>query len=255
MNHLRPLLILLAAPILLLSSCIDSREEVWLYPSGGGKARITVSLPSSAITLRGGTDAVARDIDEFLAKHPSIASTEKHITTQDNRTTIDVSLHFNSALDLSSSMAKSITDTKIPSPVRHFIGKTSILQDGLAFTGERMIDVGKAIPGSRLLPSTGNNYRLKTILHLPFAPTEHNATRTENKGRSLIWDIPLATAMRAPHIQRIRVQPPAPLIAGFGIGASLIILTLLLLWRKRRRRLRSLQAAPVDPPDDDLTIG
>jgi hypothetical protein len=242
-TRLHHLVALLAAPILLLSSCIDSREEIWLHSSGSGKARITVGLPSSVITLRGGPEAVSALIDELLAVHPSIISVEKQITTVDKRSTIQVSFRFDSAFQLSSSMAKAANDPKIPAPARHFMGRTVFLQDGLAFTGERVIDVGKAIPGSRFLPPTDSNHRLQTILHLPLAPTEHNATRVENNGRTLIWDIPLTTALRAPHIQRIRVRAPAPLVAAISITTSLILLAAILLWRKSRN-LRTKEIQP-----------
>lgn len=235
MNRLRPLIALLAAPVLLLSSCIDSREEIWLQRSGGGKARITVSLPSSVVTLRGGPDAVSALIDELLAVHPTITAVEKHITTEDKRATVDVSFRFGSALDLSSTMANAAADPKIPAAVRHIMGRTTLQQDGLALTGERIIDVGKAIPGSSFFASSGTDHRLQTIIHLPLTPTEHNATRVENNGRTLIWDIPLSTALRAPHIQRIRVRAPAPLVAAISITATLMALAALFFWRKRSR--------------------
>ena len=236
----------LAAAALLLSSCIDSREEIWLNPSGSGKARITLSVPSSAIILRGGPDAVSSSIDEILAKHPSIVSVDKNIITQDNRSTIDVTFRFNSALDLSASMAKAMEDPKIPAPARYFMGKTSFRQDGLTFTGERLIDAGKAVPGSRFLPPADANFRLQTILHLPFTPSEHNATRTANNGRTLIWDIPLATALRSPHIQRIQVRATTPLILAIATTSALILIISLLLWR-RRIRSRKINIAPPMP--------
>jgi hypothetical protein len=243
---LRQFIALLAAPVLLLSSCIDSREEIWLQPSGGGKTRITVSLPSSVITLRGGPGAVSSLIDELLAIHPSITGIEKKITTKDKRTTIDVSFHFDSALELSSSMAKSATDPKIPAAIRHIIGRTTLQQDGLAFTGERIIDVGKAIPGSGFFASSGNDHRLQTIIHLPVTPTEHNATRVENNGRTLIWDIPLSTALRSPHIQRIRVRAPSSIVATISITTALVLLSTIHFWRKRRR-LRKAENQPFSP--------
>jgi hypothetical protein len=234
-NRLLPRVALLATLALLLPACIDSREEIWLHPSGGGKAHITLSLPSSVVTLRGGPDAVAAFIDDLLAQHPSIVSVDKQISTAGKRTTIDVSFRFDSALQLSSSMAKAADDPNIPAPARHFMGRTLFQQDGLGFTGERVIDVGKAIPGSRFFPDTNTDHRLQTILHLPFAPSEHNATRAKNDGRTLIWDIPLATALRTPHIQRIRVRASTPLVATAGIASSLITAAAILLWRKRRR--------------------
>lgn len=232
----------MVAPLLLLTSCIDSREEIWLNPSGSGKVRITVSVPSSAIALRGGSDAITTSIDTLLSRHPGVSSVHKEITTADNRSTIDVSFEFDSALKLSSSMAESADDPDIPAPLRHFMGRTTLRQDGLGITGERVIHIEKAIPGSGLLASATTGNRLQTILHLPLAASEHNATRVENGGNTLIWDIPLATAMRSAHIQRVQVRAPKPLLAGIIITAAVFVGAAILLWRSRRR-LRK----PVEP--------
>lgn len=226
---------LIIAPLLLLTSCIDSKEEIWLNPSGSGKAHITVSIPSSAITLRGGPDAVSATIDSLLSRHPGISSIHKQITNTDNRSTIEVSFEFDSALRLSTSMAESADDPDIPAPLRHFMGRTTLQQDGLGLTGERVIHIEKAIPGSGLLASATSGRQLQTILHLPIAATEHNATRVENSGKTLIWDIPLSTAMRSAHIQRVQVRAPKPLLAAMIIAAGVIVAAAFLFWRNRSR--------------------
>lgn len=246
MKHLLRLLALTAAPVLALVSCIDSREEIWIHPSGSGHALITVSLPTSAITLRGGPDAVSTWIDKLLSVHPSITAVDKNIITEDNRTIMAVSLHFDSILDLSSTMAKSATDSKIPAPVRYIMGRIVIQQDGLGFTGERIVDASKAIPGAGFLASSAKDHQLLTIIHLPFTPTEHNATRVENKGRTLIWDIPLSAALRTPHIQRIRVRAPATLVATITIATAIVLFSATLFWRKRKR-LRTAENLAAPP--------
>ena len=56
------------------------------------------------------------------------------------------------------------------------------------------------------------------MIHLPLAAMESNATRTEDEGRTLVWDFPLAQAVKGPVNTQFKANFPLPtwLLASAG---------------------------------------
>jgi hypothetical protein len=227
--------LVLAILSLLLPSCIDGREEVWIQANGSGRAEITYSIPARAAQLKGGDAAVTDMIHGFLSATPEISQSTCEVRTEGDTTRIRVRTTFDSALDL-----KNVTNgpgsVHLPPAAKHLAGVVATSLEGRAIDFTRTIQPGKALPGSSLLPnSTYQGHHLTYIIHLPAVPGTHNATRTENGGRTLIWEKKLEDAVRAPIVTHFRMDIPipwkwiAPIAAGLGLMA--IITTRLL--RKR----------------------
>jgi hypothetical protein len=116
------------------------------------------------------------------------------------------------------------------------LGTLSIHRHGIEWIAERTVDVAKALPGSRWVAAQDSSHRLITILHLPLAAAEHNATHSADRGRTLIWDMPLSTALRAPYVQRVKVAPATPLLTAVAVITPALLATLALYWKRKRKR-------------------
>lgn len=236
MSRFRPWACLfLAIFSLQLPSCIDGHEEVWIEPDGSGRAEITYSIPARAAQLKGGDAAVTDMIRGFLAATPEISQSTCEVRTEADTTRIRVSTTFESALDLKNA-TNGLRSAPLPPAASHLAGVVATTLEGRTLDFTRTIQPGKALPGSSLLPnSTFQGHHLTYIIHLPAVPGSHNATRTENRGRTLIWEKSLKEAVRAPIITHFRMDVPipwkwiAPIAAGIGF---LAIITARLL-RKR----------------------
>lgn len=221
----------------LCASCVDSREEIWLDPTGSGRAKITVTLPTSIITLRGGPDALRTMIGQLFSPIATVSDLRQDFSTLGSDSIIELSFRFASALSLLEELEKSTQNEKIPPALRHILGHARFQTKGLSFIAERRIDVPKAIPAARFLPASHTDHRFVTILHLPIKATTHNATRTEDHGKTLIWEMPLSSALQAPHIQRVVIRPPIRLI--ILLCSCLLLTATLTIWLVRKRRIKT----------------
>ena len=228
--------ILLLAVACQLTSCIDSREEFWLEANGKGRAEITYSLPAAAARMQGGESEIRAMITGFLNNTPEISASSHEVTTEGNRTRVKVRVSFDSALDLMDA-ASGPAMRHLPSAASHLAGQVKAEFHGRTLDLTRTIAPGKALPGSAFLPdSQFDGRRLVTVLHLPVPAAESNATRVENGGRTLIWDTPLAAAVRAPITTRFRMEIPIPWALVSAIALPLSLAAGFVIFRIRKSR-------------------
>lgn len=216
------LLFLLVVIATLLVSCIDGREEYWLESDGSGRAEITYTLPAAAVQMQGGDTELHKQITEWIQKIPGVTSCQCDVLEKNDRVTITVKTEFKSALEFKQ-LAKE--DSGMPSAATHLMGEIRADIHGRTFDFSRSISASKALPGASFLPAASMEGRqLAYIMHLPAAALESNATRSENNGRTLIWEVPLAVAFKKPVITRFRMDVPIPwkLVTAILLPLSLV---------------------------------
>jgi hypothetical protein len=207
----------------LLSSCIDTREEYWLEPDGSGRAEFQFSLPAAAASLHGGPSAIREQINGFLKNTPEITASSCDVLTENDRVTIKASASFKSALDFKNLNSESSTKA-LPSAALHLIGEIRADLHGRTVDFSRTISHAKAVPGHVFIPASQvDGHRVVYIMHLPAAATDSNATRTEDSGRTLVWDIPLADAFKRPVVTSFKMNVPIPwkLVTSIAVPLSL----------------------------------
>jgi hypothetical protein len=193
----------------LLVSCIDSHEEFWIEADGSGRAQITYTIPAAAARIHGGDHGIRKLIGDFFHATPSIKRARHEVVTRNGRTTAVVEFGFDSALDLMRTSSPESLD-RLPAAASHFFGETAVQWSGRSLEITRNFHPGKALPGAAILPSSQLEGRLVTIMHLPAAANSSNATRTENNGRTLIWETSFADAVKAPVSHRFKMDLPLP---------------------------------------------
>ena len=232
--------ILAPAVAVLLVSCIDGREEIWINADGSGRADITYDLPSAAAGFQGDEDGVRKMLGDFLANTPALRNPTFEVSTHNGRLKIHVQASFDSALELKD-LSKSSSMDKLPSSAAGLTGYTAVNVNGLTVDFSRTIDAGSALPGSFFMPASQFEGRgLSYIIHLPAPAIESDATRTEDEGRTLIWDFPLTQAIKGPVTTRFKAKVPVPVWIYGSAGAAIFTTGILafLTIRKIRRRPR-----------------
>ncbi|MDP3850128.1 MAG: hypothetical protein Q8Q59_06485 [Luteolibacter sp.] len=217
-----------------LVSCIDSREEFWLEANGSGRAEITCSLPAAAARLHGGNVGIDHMVATFLRETPAITRSSHAVRTEGERTTVTLKLAFDSAMDLAE-IASSPAIARLPGAATHLAGEVTTKLSGRTLHLKRSVSPGKALPGAAFLPASQlDGFRLVTIMHLPAAVKESNATRVENGGRTLVWETPMALAVISPVVNRFQIDIPIPwtLISCITIPLTLACGVVILRLRK-----------------------
>lgn len=246
-RHLLRCLTLAAA--CLLVSCIDGREEIWIKPDGSGRAEFRYSLPAAAAKFHGGEAGVRRMIGDFLKATPQITISRLDVLTADGRLVVQLNTAFDSVLDLMKISGNSDAFNKLPSSASGLSGQVRLAFRGRSIDFSRTIAAGEALPGAAFLPdSQFEGRRLCYIFHLPGPAIDTNATRIEDGGRTLIWDFPVAEAIRKPIRIKFTARIPIPLwavaaVACLSAGAGWVILRLF-----RRRSRRCDLDSRIDPP-------
>lgn len=240
MARLRHIVRLLAfLTIFPLVSCIDCHEEIWLNADGSGRADISYTLPAAAARFQGGEAGVRRMIEQFLQNTPTIRASGCEVSTVADRLKIRVHGSFDSVLDFKE-ISKGDSLTNLPSSAGNLAGDFVLKRSGRTFDISRTIAVGSALPGVIFLPSSQFKDRnLTYIVHLPVLPEESNATRIEDGGRTLVWDIPLGQAVKAPFSTRFKAKAPIPVwMSVTAVGGTLGISVLAFLGIRKLRRRR-----------------
>lgn len=232
---------------LLLSSCFEIREEIWINSRGGGRIQIDYSLPRAAIAPLGGEPGIRSQVEDLLQDAPELRLDDLQITEEDDQFLIHAELSTDSMISLLDlSEGEALKD--LPEAATKLIGQFQLERVGTDFAFERRVDVGSALGFAALIiPKEDRTERRMTyIIHLPTTARSHNATRTENDGQTLIWDNSLGEAIQNPTTMNFTAPIPLPWLWIITALIVLLILSAVLFRRWRRRRLPGFQPSSDD---------
>ena len=230
--------IILLASTALATSCIDGREEYWIDTHGAGRAEITYSLPSALARMHGSDADIQRLMEDFLKTTPAITTRSCQITTSDKTTTAHIHVTFDSAMDLMK-ISKGTAIRRLPSAMGHLMGEIQAKIHGRTLDLKRTVRSDKAVPGSFFMPrSTFEGHHLTYTVHLPASARQSNATREEDDGRTLIWEIPLVDALESPLVTHFTMDVPIPWIRILAIAVPSILVCGFALLQIRKTFIR-----------------
>lgn len=231
-------LIVLAA-CLLIASCFDIREEVWIQRNGAGHAELRYTVPESALLFYGGASGVEKKIRDLVATQPSLILDDVSVTLKDARATVAVKISTKSMLSLLD-LKKSESFQNLPESTANIAGHFDVRLRWLDLDFSRSIHVKEALGLASLAVGADEreNHRLTYIIHLPKAAKEHNATQVTDGGKTLTWDYTLGEAIHKPVVTRFRATMPIPRYAWAAAAGLLVAIIGIVVWTvKKIRRL------------------
>ncbi len=221
--------------VALLASCIDGSEEYWIDSNGGGRAEIRYSVPASFARIQGGDAGIRKMIGHFLKDTPAIRTSACEVVTENNITRVTLHVKFDSALKLAD-IGDSPSIRNLPAAASHLLGEIELEIKVRTVGLTRTITPAQAIPGITWMPDssfTGQN--LSYIIHLPAPASESSATRTEDGGRTLIWEFPLVKTLKSPAKIHFKMEIPIPWKMICAVSIPLALLCVWIIRRKNRR--------------------
>jgi len=224
---------------LVLSSCFDIREELWVKSDGSARAELTYVVPDSALFLTSGAEGLEAKIRELIGKQPELRLDDVSVTVANERATVALKVSTDSLYSLRKLKRREGMD-ELPSSAADIAGKFEVKRSGLTIDFSRTVKVREALGLGALAVGADDRAtrRLTYIVHLPYAAKESNAMIVEDGGKTLKWDSSLGDALKSPLITRFQARMPIPPTVVYAGG--LIALAILALgWRVvslRRRR-------------------
>lgn len=196
---------------LLLASCFDSREEIWIAPDGSGRAELSVTLPGAALLLAGGRDGVEAKVRRFFDETPQLELDSLAFEAAGDEMRVRLAASAESMLDLMD-LQQSESFAELPAAATSSFGRFAVEIDGLDINYQRTIDIGKGLGFATLaIPAAEKDERrLVYIAHLPTKAKQHNAGEVSADGRTLTWNYTLGEAIAEPIHHQARIPMPIP---------------------------------------------
>lgn len=239
--------ILALSACLLLASCFDSREEIWIEPGGSGRAELTLTLPTAGLLLAGGRDGIEARVRRFFDQTSELELDSLEFEAVDRRTRIRLRASARSMLDLVD-LQESEAFATLPPSATSAIGNFAVKLDGLDVDYRRSIDLAGSLGLAALaIPAADReNRRLEYIAHLPTRPQQHNAGQVSADGRTLTWSYSLGEALAGPLDQQARIPLPIPWGRILLVTLAVALLATV-LGRRLRLRATKKPAEPASP--------
>ncbi len=226
--------------ILLVSSCLDGREEFWFERNGSGRMEAEYHLPVFAVASMGGEEKLQKTIEDFFAKEEGVTLDHFSLVFKDAVVVMTIKARFDSVVDLTKLFEKSTTpgEPAMPDPMMKLLGEVEVKRDGMSVTLHRKIDARQVFGGGLLAPSRDQlkGHSLQYIVHLPTKATSTNAQEIQDGGRTLRWNYSLIQAMESPVETNFTTPIPIPWWAWLAAVVLLTMAALGLKWLLKKRR-------------------
>lgn len=238
---------LLASVIMLLvSSCIDGDEEVWINKDGSARMRAEYRVPATAVS-QGEAEQIMGSIRKAIEKDPGMELVEYSATKSKGKRVIVVELTTTNLMKLKNMVPKEGKGgkpaelTEEQRVMLHVIGKISVQVEGMDIEMRRKVKLAplleKYVGKKSSIPYKTSQFRY--ILHLPFPVESSSATETLDNGRTLIWESRLSDYREEPLVMEFKARVPLPwwvYVAGVGIVLILVFFLFLIFRRLKRRK-------------------
>ena len=230
---------LILAATVLLTSCFDIREEVWIHRDGSGRIDFSYTVPREAVLLAGGADEIRTTIRSIAASGEGIHLDAIDIEPASSGTRIAVKARIDSLASLLD-LKKSEAMESMPAMAERINGTFDVRISPRGIDFERRIDFAGALGLAALAipPAERESRRLEYTIHLPTAARTTNADEVLDGGRTLVWRRSLGGALEEP--LSIAFDAPLPIPWWAWVLVLLIaaggILAVARRFRRGRRR-------------------
>jgi hypothetical protein len=229
-----PLRLLFLLPILLLVSCIDGDEEIWLERDGSGRIEAVYRMPPMIMNRLGSAPALQEKLEDAIAKEPTIRIRHIGHRSEEGRVVFEFGADFDDVRTLATFPRRRLRDPAAPDiPVKEeaLFGQMNLEVRSLALSFDREVDLSTALPQSAIQnPGMLGESAFRYTVHLPASASRHNATSTSNNGRTLHWEFLLRKHTDAPMSILMKAPLPIPWWVWFTVFLLVLVFLLMLIW-------------------------
>jgi len=238
----KPPLFLLALPLLLLSSCIEGEEEVWINQDASGRVKARYSIPPLAMKQIGVPEDYVRAIKLVDEREDGIAVQHVSFETIKGRVVFELQATFDNALDLLEIAKRSeqvfVDEANAnPNHLDALSGEIDVGMETLNPFFSRQVALGGLFPTMvRKSPKMLGKSNFKYTIHLPVEVKETNAHEISDDKRTVSWTFLLKEYAEDPMVMKVKTAFPLPWWI-LTLLALILFFVIWLIWKRRKRRL------------------
>ncbi len=233
-------LALLWIPIVLLSSCVESEEEIWIHANGSGKLKISQEMPALALSEVGDPQAYVDVIHEIDALEDSVSIQHLTYEMEGSKLVFRLEASFENILKLEEigtrHTTRFLTATGAdPEKMATASGETTVKLDGLQPSFQRVIDIGSLIPAPvKKMPILLGNASSSFTMHFPSKVKETNAHQISNGGKTIHWNFLLKNHLEEPMVMNATSSLPIPWWAWALLLMMIVVIIFASRWLWKR---------------------
>ena len=227
----------LALVVVLLNSCIDGEEEVWIRGDGSARIKAVYHVPGVLFSAEDAT-ALVKSIHDEMQKEESIKVITNRVERKEGYRVITIELETDDMMGLDEALSKNKPgegSQKSDKMLNAILGEMHVVQDGLRVRFQRRVDLAPLLDGKS--PTMLGDSEFRYIIHLPKAAESNNAHVVEDGGRTLRWIYKLGETKQKPIVLEMVAPIPLPWWV-YGAGGLVVVLLVaggVFLWRRSRQ--------------------
>lgn len=231
---------LLGLGVVLLSGCIEGREEIWLKVDGSGRLKASYRMPHVIMGQFGGAEQLTTTLREAAERDPHVDLSEISYRSEKR----DIILEFEGTYDdlrklctFPQRQLRHPDDPDKPVKAEILFGVTDLTISAKEISLHRTIDISSIIP-KRLQknPKLLRDSQFHYVLNLPVSATETNAHVLPADRRRLEWVFLLRDHVTEPMVLTARGPLPIPWWVWLLAGLVLVLPAIVLIRFARRKR-------------------
>lgn len=236
-------------PILLLHSCIEGEEEIWIKGDGSGRLIARYSLPSLALQQLGDPNDYVRAIKIIDELEDGIEVQKITFESKSGKAVLHLEATFENALDLLKIAERNesvfIEEAEAdPAQLDAISGKIELGIDGLSPTFKRAVSLGPVFPSMvQRSPAMLGKSTFTYTIHLPADAKETNAHQVSEDKRTVKWAFLLKEYVNQPMVMAVKTALPVPRWV-LVMFAAIIFMIAWIIWKRLRRP--NFDAIPAD---------
>ena len=205
---------LLCAALLLLSSCIDGDEEIFLRADGGARVLAIYRVPTLLLSVQDAED-LRSSIEKEVGSSKNLKLLTNKVEKQKGNRVITFEIETDDVMALEGVLAEHDPDLEMSKgdKILHaIIGRMIVSIEGLSVKLIREVQLEPLLDeylgpnGASMLGDSAFRY----TVHLPDAVVSSNAHEVLNEGRTLKWSHKLVDSSTSPIIMTLTAPIPIP---------------------------------------------
>lgn len=223
------LLVLLALPSFLATSCVEGEEEIWINFDSSGRMEARYELPSIAMRQLGNPDDIIEALEQVAAREKGVTLEFCTFTTKGTKSVFHLKAEFDDVLEIFDIASRNEEDFvektgTDPQKIEAVAGDIDFRFEKLRAAFDRKVSLADLFPAAvAKRPAVLGGSTFKYTLHLPLAVAETNAHEMSEDRKTVSWTFKLRDSFENPMVMSLKTESPVPWWGWIGLVLLLIL--------------------------------